>query len=160
MRKTMKKTCSFTGHRKIPPVLQESITRRLEETIINCVKNGYSIFMAGGALGFDTLAAEAVLRIRKNDQSIKLILALPCRTQTRNWDQSDIDRYEEIRKDADDVIYISDAYTKDCMFRRNRYLIDHSDLCICYLTENRGGTFYTVRYAEKKGKTIHNLAKT
>ena len=115
--------------------------------------------MVGGALGFDTLAAEAVLKIRKNNPSIKLVLALPCRTQTWNWNQGDIDRYEEIRKAADDIICVSDAYTKECMFRRNRYLIDHSDLCICYLTENRGGTFYTVKYAEKQGKNVINLAE-
>lgn len=156
----MKKTCCFTGHRKIPPVLQESITRRIEETITICIKNGYSIFMAGGALGFDTLAAEVVLGIRKNDPSIKLILALPCRTQTRNWKQSDIERYEEIRKEANDVIYVSDAYTRECMLQRNRYLIDRSELCICYLMESRGGTFYTVKYAEKQRKTILNLAET
>ena len=44
------------------------------------------------------------------------------------------------------------------MFERNRYLVDHSDICICYCASEEGGTAYTVHYAEQKGIPVVNLA--
>lgn len=44
------------------------------------------------------------------------------------------------------------------MFRRNRYLVDNSSICIAYLTKNKGGTAYTVDYAKKLGVTVINIA--
>lgn len=31
--------------------------------------------------------------------------------------------------------------------------------CISYLTENKGGTFYTVNYAKSKGVEVINIAE-
>jgi len=45
------------------------------------------------------------------------------------------------------------------MHLRNRYMVDHSCTCICYLTETTGGTAYTVKYAREKGLHIFNIAK-
>ncbi len=58
----------------------------------------------------------------------------------------------------DKVVYMSEHYTRDCMFRRNRHLVDNSSVCICYLTGKRGGTAYTVKYAEQEGIMVKNLA--
>ena len=52
--------------------------------------------------------------------------------------------------------------TKDCKIclkKRNRHLVDNSSVCICYLTENKGGTFYTVNYANSKQLKIVNIAE-
>ena len=38
---------------------------------------------AGGALGFDTLAAQTVLDMKKEYPQLRLILVLPCEDQTR-----------------------------------------------------------------------------
>ncbi len=56
------------------------------------------------------------------------------------------------------MVYTSQEYTKGCMFKRNRHLVDNSSVCICYLTKNNGGTAYTVDYAEKQGLEVINLA--
>ena len=53
---------------------------------------------------------------------------------------------------------MSEAYTQGCMHRRNRHLVDHSSVCICYLTGSSGGTAYTVNYARKQGLEIINIA--
>ena len=46
------------------------------------------------------------------------------------------------------------------MHVRNRALVDASNVCIAYMTDaSRGGTAYTVRYAEKKGIPVYNLAE-
>ena len=78
-------TCCFTGHRKIPLDQLESVTQRLRDAVIASIKDGYLYFGAGGALEFDTLAAQTVLNLKKDYPLVKLILVLPCKTQTRGW---------------------------------------------------------------------------
>ena len=152
------RTACFTGHRTIPFLQRRKIEKRTEEALIEAIKQGYRFFGAGGALGFDTLAAQTVLRLRKTYPQIKLILVLPCLSQTRGWRPEDIAEYERIKAAADKVVYTSQEYTRDCMFKRNRHLVDNSSLCIAYLTENSGGTAYTVDYARSKGLIIRNVA--
>ena len=149
--------CCFTGHRKIPQKKYVQIQEKLRDEIVTAIQNGYNFFYAGGAIGFDTMAAQTVLELKAQYSYIKLILVLPCVNQTDGWEQSDIDEYERIRDLADEVIYTSEEYKKGCMHKRNRYLVDHSSLCICYMTRKSGGTAYTVGYAENKGITIVNI---
>ncbi len=151
-------TCCFTGHRKIPLDQLESVTQRLRDAVIASIKDGYLYFGAGGALGFDTLAAQTVLDLKKDYPQIKLILVLPCKTQARGWKQEDIEEYNRIVKAADKVVYTSQDYYNGCMHKRNRHLVDNSSLCICYLNSNTGGTAYTVDYAKSVGCRVSNIA--
>ena len=153
------RTVCFTGHRKLPVLQLHSIKKRLKNEIICLVEQGYRYFGTGGALGFDTLAAQAVLEAKKEHSQVRLILVLPCHSQADRWSDQDKAVYEEIKGEADKVVYISQEYTRDCMFRRNRPLVDGSSVCICYLTEQTGGTAYTVDYAQKCGLKIINIAK-
>ena len=134
------------------------VSERLRETLIKCIEKGYCFFGAGGALGFDTLAAQIVLELKKDYPQIRLILVLPCHNQTRGWDEKDIATYELIKGKADKVVYTSDDYFRGCMQKRNRHLVDCSSLCVCYLKESKGGTAYTVEYAKKKSLQIINIA--
>ena len=153
------RTVCFTGHRKIPPEDLPMVSGKLRKTLIDCIEKGYCFFGAGGALGFDTLAAQTVLELKKDYPHIKLILVLPCRNQTRGWNEKDIAIYEAIKVKVDKVVYTSEHYFNGCMQKRNRHLVDYSSLCICYLKESKGGTAYTVENAAKKGLQIINLAK-
>ena len=154
------KTCCFTGHRMIPSGEKETIRNLLETAVEKAIQDGYRFFRTGGALGFDTLAAQTVLELKQQYPHIRLILVLPCVDQTTGWKQDDIDEYERIRALADKVVYTSREYTSGCMHKRNRHLVDNSSLCICYLTKLSGGTAYTVRYAESKGVYVRNIANT
>lgn len=151
------KTCCFSGQRKIPSESLPDIYRKLKETLIFYIDQGYRYFGAGGALGFDTLAAQTVLLLKQCYPEIKLILVLPCKDQASRWTVEDLKEYERIKALADKVVYISEHYYEGCMHKRNRHLVDNSSLCICYLTQSDGGTAYTVNYANAQGLTIVNL---
>ena len=127
--------------------------------MIEAIEQGYRYFGCGGALGFDTLAAQTVLRLQEIYPEIRLILVLPCRDQTRGWKQADVAEYDRIMKAADKVTYTSEQYYSGCMHKRNRHLVDNSSLCMCYLTEQSGGTAYTVNYARSQGLKIINVAE-
>lgn len=153
------KTCCFSGHRIIPTEMDEVVRSRLRDVLTTAIDNGYRFFGTGGALGFDTLAAQTVIELREKYPYIKLILVLPCKSQTKGWKLVDIEIYERIKSLADKVVYTSDKYYKGCMQKRNRHLVDYSSLCICYLTEKTGGTAYTVNYAKTMGLSVVNIAK-
>lgn len=135
-----------------------TLKKRLRNEIISLVEQDYRYFGAGGALGFDTIAAQAVLDVKRDHPQVRLILVLPCLSQADRWSDNDKAVYEEIKDKADKVVYTSQEYTKDCMFKRNRHLVDGSSVCICYLTEQTGGTAYTVKYAKKNNLRVINLA--
>lgn len=151
--------CSFTGHRAIPVDMTNYLFQRVKDGVNYLHSHDVKMFLAGGALGFDALAAKAVIECRSIHKDIQLILVIPCRDQTRFWKKADIETYEHIQVLADEVICLSEHYYDGCMHNRNRYLIDNSSACICYLTQPSGGTAYTVRYAKSKGLQVFNLAQ-
>lgn len=153
------KTCCFTGHRDIPADERTQLAAKLEQTLRELIYSGIRYFGAGGALGFDTLAAQTVLKLREEYPHIRLILVLPCRTQTRGWPDEDVRIYEAIKSAADKIRYTSEEYTRGCMHKRNRHLVDNSSVCVSYMTKNTGGTAYTVDYARKEHVRIINLAE-
>ena len=78
------KCCCFTGHRIIMYEHLDVMSGKLDAVIAELYEKGIRDFITGGALGFDTLAAQAVLRARKNAEDLRLVLALPCREQAKN----------------------------------------------------------------------------
>lgn len=152
------KTVFFTGHRVIESSKLCELRRRLIFTIMSLADKGYDTFICGGAVGFDTEAAECVMKVRKIRPRIRLLLFLPCRDQTARWKSVvSLERYKKILGAADDVCYITDFYDDDCMLRRNRFMADASSVCVAYMNKPYGGTGYTVRYAEKGKAQIINL---
>jgi len=152
--------CCFTGHRVIPEDKYPIIRERLRGQAELLTAQGVREFIAGGAGGFDTMAALTVLPLKEKfpDAGLKLILALPCRDQEKYWSLEDKKIYGFILEKADETVYISENYRKECMLARDRYMVDRSGVCVCWLTARMGGTAYTVRYARQKGLRIINLA--
>ena len=147
------KTVCFSGHRIITEPLNE-LKIRLVSAITDCIKDGVTNFIAGGALGFDILAEHVVIELKG-----RLTLALPCppKEQTARWTKDQQIVYNEILHKADEVLVVSPHYVNGCMQKRNRFMVDKSAKLICYLRKNKGGTFYTVNYASKNDKKIIRL---
>lgn len=151
---TSERTCCFTGHRILENKQLPSISSQLRENIESLIHEGFSRFTSGGALGFDLLAAQTVLSLKKNYPQISLHLALPCRNQESRWNEKEQTLYRSVLSQADEVTYLGKEYHKDCMLLRNRYMVDHSACVIAYLKHFTGGTKYTVSYAAKKGVKV------
>lgn len=152
------KTVCFSGHRVFYNPKAE-IEKSLEAAIRKCIENGSERFIAGGALGFDTLAAWTVIRLKREFPQIRLILALPCppAEQTLKWTVEQKNEYQEILELADEVNILAKSYTSNCMLDRNRYMVDNSSKLINYLRSDRGGTKFTVNYGKKQGIELIDL---
>ena len=154
----MAKTVCFTGHRQIPDEQYPTLHALLSDAIENAILGGATVFRAGGAIGFDTIAALTVLSMRLRYPEIRLELILPCPSQTRGWSEEDRRLYEQILEQADTHRFVSEAYYRGVLQTRNRALVHGSDLCIAYLTATEGGTAFTVREALRRGLEVINLA--
>lgn len=148
-------TCCLTGHRYLPPEVLPDLKKKLEAVLEKLIQGG-CYFGAGGALGFDTMAAELVLKM-KEKYPVYLILVLPCRDQAMRRPDNEKRRYEAIREKADKVVFICEQYTSGCMHRRNRQFVDNRSICVAYCTRESGGSAETVRYARRKGLRVINL---
>ena len=61
---------------------------------------GMTYFMVGGTIGFNTIAAQKILELRKRFNNIKLTLAIPCEGQSDKWSDKDKYIYENIKKEC------------------------------------------------------------
>ena len=151
------KGCSFTGHRQIEHRHRYTVGDLVARAIAYAYGEGCRAFYLGGALGFDTVAAQQVLLFRMSHPDVTLNLVLPCKNQTERWSDSQRDMYEYLLSEADAVEYVSDEYTRSCMSARNRRLVQLCDMLIAYVGHERSGSSQTKRMAEQAGKTVYNL---
>ncbi len=154
--------CFFTGHRAIAKNLQKDIYNALKNHCIDLINN-YNVtdFISGGALGFDTMAAQAIIELKQQYEHIKLHLYLPCTNQAERWNTYDKKMWDSIKLLADDYIYITDMpYVSGCMQLRNKAMVNDAQYCIAYCTRKFGGTASTLKYAQDNERTVINIAKT
>lgn len=159
----MKAVC-LTGNRpQKMPFAEHSreggaLKQRIRDAVIRLAAEGYSQFITGMALGADTYFAECVLELRE-ECGITLEAAVPFHGQSGGFCAADRARYEKILALADKVTVLSQHYTSQCYFVRNRYMVDNSDVVLAVDYGKAGGTANTVAYAGRSRKRIINLAK-
>lgn len=156
----MPKSCSFTGHRAIEPHHRDAISDLVARAVKYAYDEGCRDFYLGGALGFDTVAAQEVLLFRLSHHDVKMHLVLPCRDQASGWGNNQLEMYEYLLSRADTVEYVCDLYNPSCMRKRNARLAELCDIMIAYLGHTRSGASQTVRMATELGKRVYNLYPT
>ena len=155
-------TCCFTGYRpeKLPWRYDEEDPRcrllkiKLYDVVDALYFSGIRHYICGMAKGCDMFFAEAVLKLKREHDDVTLEAAIPCRTQTMRWDKSDVGRYKKLMKQCDYTTFLQNEYTRDCMFKRNRYMVDNSAVVVAVYDGKSGGTAFTVRYADRNNKEI------
>lgn len=157
------KTCCFTGHRPsaLPWRYEESGLRfstfrtKLKKVIEQAITDGYTNFISGMAEGIDIIAAELIVELRKKYPYITLECAIPCINQTEKWSDFSIQRYNNIKNEADKVTIVSNTlYYNGCMSKRNKYMVDNSSGIIAVFNGKQGGTAQTISMARRQGLKI------
>lgn len=149
-------TVSFFGHRQVNQPME--VESRLEDIVRGLIATKeYVEFLVGRNGDFDQLVSSTVLRIKHavRDDNNALVLVLPYVTAEYMNNQASFDSYY-------DNVEVSEAATgghfKSAIQTRNREMVDRSDLVICCVEQEQGGAYQTMKYAEKQGKDIINVA--
>ena len=140
------KTCVFTGHRELGPDFSK---KKLKDEIKGLLLQGVDTFLCGMAIGFDLLAAETVLSLKRKNPQIRLVACIPCIGQEKYFSKADQKRYVAALQKADEKVILSDGYYKGCMQVRDKYMAERGDVMLAYCKKQEGGTAYTVRCFKK-----------
>ena len=154
-------TCCFSGHRLILTHELDTVTARTEIQIRELIlHNGVRFFGVGGAIGYDTMAAKILFRLRATDfHQIKVILVYPFDGFTSRWSDEQREEYARLLPQYDKAVCIAQSGSREAYLARDRHLVDGSAYCIAYCARNSGGTAYTVRYARERGVEVYNIAE-
>ncbi len=135
--------CTFFGHKECfsldAQVLQDAIER--------IILRGADTFYVGNQGGFDGMVYHCLKRLRKMHPHIQFSVVLAyLPTAKREAD------------DLSDTIYPEiEGHPKFAIERRNRWMIEASDICLCYINRTWGGAYKFARMAERRGLTVINL---
>ena len=126
----------------------------LEARLAGIYELGFRHFLCGMAIGCDMYFAEAVLALREMHPELRLEAVIPFGDQPGRWNEKQRRRYNALIDRADRVTVLQTAYTSDCMMRRNRWMVDRSDLLLACYDGRPGGTMNTILYAERSGLRV------
>lgn len=158
------KTCCFSGTKadnllygndeSHPYCVKLKILLALE--INKMRKSGVTTFLSGMDPGPSMWYSEIILGMKQSapGNAVRLIAVLPYEGQANHWSEYYRERYFYILAEVDDVITLQSRYTPDCIYRRNRNLVDSSAHLIAIYNGHRGGTKYTIDYATRNGLDI------
>lgn len=141
----------ITGHR--PPSLGGyDIPNPTYEKVYTALQDKFhelqpKKIISGMALGTDQWAAWAA-----HELDIPFIAAVPCEGQDSKWPEESKRKFKHLLDLADEVVVVSPGpYAPEKMHLRDRWIVDNSDaLCAVWSGIRHGGTFGTVRYAQKQ----------
>jgi uncharacterized phage-like protein YoqJ len=109
--------------------------------------------LIGGALGFDQLVAKCCISL-----SIPFEVIIPFEGQELKWSLAQQKEFLEMLLKADKIVLVSEGGVENWKYhKRNAYIVDNSESMLCYLTEDKGGTYSCCQYATSKNKTIVNV---
>ena len=150
-------TVALFGHRYIDRFAVaetgvEEIVRKLLES------KEYTEFLVGREGDFDQIASSTIKRLKRSvrDDNSSLTWVLPYPTSEM---ENNIEYYEKYYDNIEVCEESSRAHFKRAIQARNRNMVDRADLIVCYVEHQRGGAYQTIKYAEKQGKHIINLAE-
>lgn len=154
------KTCCFTGPRTFKLGFEKDsdprcveLKKKINNEIGKLYQRGFTNFLSGMAEGVDIYCAEAVIELKKTYKDVTLTAVFPYNHKGKDREEKERDRLVEILRNTDKVITLQENYSPGCFYKRNRYMVDNSDLLFA-VYNNTGGTAYTIKYAADTNKPI------
>ena len=137
--------CTFFGHRDAPT----EIKAHLREILLDLVeRQGVQQFYVGNHGSFDAMARSLLADLEQSHGiRYEIVLAYLPRENATLYDSDHTLLPEEIET----------VPRRFAIEYRNKWMIDHSDIVVTYVTRNFGGAAKFRDLAKKKGKTVIDL---
>ena len=135
--------CTFFGHRECYSLDLQV----LMDVIENLIHKGVDTFYVGNQGQFDSTVYACLKQLRSKHPHIRVCVVLAYLPTEKN----------EYGNPADTMYPEIEGHPKFAIERRNRWMIDRSDYCLCYINHTWGGAYKFARLAKHRGKTVINL---
>ena len=138
--------CTFFGHSECYD-LDAAVLRKAIEDLI---KQGTTEFLVGNHGQFDGMVFSCLQALSKDYPEIRYAVALaylPASKATQ-------DPYDGHSFYPEEQALCPAKFAID---RRNRYLVEASNYCVCYVNHSWGGAYKFARIAKRRGLTVINL---
>lgn len=149
IRKVVYRDLYFFGHRAIP----KNIENELQIVLIDLIKNkDVNLFYVGNNGDFDALVRKELNLLKSTFPHINYYVVLAYMPKENNI----LNTYN-----FSDTIYpdgLEFTPPKYAIDKRNRWMLNKSDYVVTYVKTTFGGAYKFKKLAEKKGKTVINLA--
>ncbi len=161
-------TVAFSGNRTIiipseysADEFEELVRKELLANIKGLYDEGFRTFLSGGAIGFDLIAAEEVLRFKESHSDVSLVIVIPFDDHDKKYSDEDKQRYGRVKILSDSVIVINqEGYSLAAYHMRNDFLVNNCNHLIAYSNGHGRGTISTINKALKRGVMVTNLYDT
>lgn len=149
-------TVSFFGHRIVENAL--AVEKSLEQLVTTLLREQeYVVFLVGRDGEFDQIVSSVIRRCKRavrGDNSAHVWVLPYMNAQLRQNEELFRDYYDEIEIcESSAGVHFKSAHQK-----RNRSMVDRSDLVVFYVLRENGGAWQTMTYAQKQGKPCLNIS--
>ncbi|MBQ2775509.1 MAG: hypothetical protein IJF40_06470 [Clostridia bacterium] len=137
---------TFFGHSNT----SQSVQIKLETVLIHLIeKKGATFFYIGNHGNFDLMVKNTLKELKCKYPHINYAVVLAYMPKGKNG----IDYSQTIFPEC-----LASVHPKYAIAKRNRWMIEQSDVVVTYVKYSTGGAVQFKELAEKKGKTVINLA--
>lgn len=151
------KICAIFGHNEF--IYNDKLKEKLYDCFENLIKNfNVHYFYIGTQSNFYDFALEILTKLKtKYPHIMRYMILEDEKYYNRPWKMPSW--YKNINIDEYKFIPLTNNYWAYRLLFRNYAMIDNSDFCLFYLTNNndKSGTFKAYKYALKKKKAIIKL---
>ena len=113
--------------------------------------------MTGGMGDFDGMFSSAVRTLKRKYADINLLLVKPYFSGELNTNK---EYYEYMYDEVIIPDVVAGVHPKSAITKRNRWMVEKSDIILYYIQRDFGGAYTAIKYATKLGKkTISVLEK-
>ena len=134
--------CTFFGHRDAPSKMEGAI----RETIERLISEGVTCFYVGNNGNFDSMVHRQLKQLREKYPHIRYAVVLA-------YMPGEVSEYE----DHSDTMLpegIEEVHPRYAIDWRNRWMLDHADIVVTYITHSWGGAAQFAEKAQRQKKGI------
>lgn len=144
---------AFCGHSSY--VSSEADRKRLLSILEQQTKGEPCDFYLGEYGGFDRFAYDCAKEFKHWQKEARLVFVTPYHPSL-----IPVERIAFLRERFDEILYPELECTKPrfALSHRNRWMADHADLIIAYVSHRYGGAYSMYRRAVGRGKAVFNMA--
>ena len=146
---------TFIGHSSIKASIE--LSNKIKEIILSSTANAPTVtFYCGGYGDFDNLCASICRELKETLNNCEIVFVTPYITLAQQKKMNhliDSNLY-------DSIVYppIENVPPRFAITKRNEWMISEANLIISYVYRTYGGTYNSLKYAQRKNKSIVNLS--